>query len=208
MDNLSTNVQGSLDYSRHLTKKKAPKNEEMKMKTVAADRLSSKSKSTVIEIVDPVKTQSNPDCPKCNPKQSFLRRKFLAKIFDRWILERKLEHYGIEFVKTRNPLNILKKHFTSPLVAGTSSIDWKFLPSELGKMSTDQRGKLKTALQTLILNKEKELQIEDEERLLQTTRQKNLKIQLHDLEVLARSIMKPYVNLYPSCEELNRLMLA
>lgn len=204
MDNMSTNVQGSLDYSRHLTKKKAPKNVLTKIRMV--DRLG--SKSTVIEIFDPMKSQSNPDCPKCNPKKSFLRRKFLAKIFDRWTIEMKLQHYDINFIKTRNPLNFLKKHFTSPVVVVGASTDWKFLPTELGKLTAEQLGKVKTALQTLILNKEKELLVENEERLLQTTCQKNLKIQLHELEILARNIMKPYINLYPSCEELNRLMLA
>jgi hypothetical protein len=163
--------------------------------------------STVIEIIDPVKSQSYPDCPKCSQKKSYLRRRLFANVFDRWTLELKLHHYHIEYIRSRNPLNILKKHLTSP-VGAPFGTDWKFLSIELRKLSVEQLYKLRNAQQCLILNKTKELQVEKEERYLQNSCQQNMKKQLHELEALARDIMKPYVNLYPSCEELARLMLA
>lgn len=160
-----------------------------------------------VNVVEPRKSKSiSVKCPNCKRKSIFKKKAFFAEIFARWTLEMKLSHYKIDFVKTKHPLNCLRKYFTS----GTRdhNVSWKFNSIELTKLNSVQLLHLKRALEKILEIRNKELGIELEERAVLGSDQKLLKTKSVELESLARNIMKPYVNIHPLCEELARLMLA
>lgn len=198
-------LQTSGDFSRHLTKNKVTSNSlEAKPK---CQPVLQPVESTVITIVEPHRSKSFPGCPNCQKKGILKKSKLFANIFARWHLELKLHHYKIEFTKSRHPLNILKKHFTS---AGSlsSNVVWKFNPSELTSLDIVQLKQLKESLEGILHLRNEELKMEVEERVLLSNSQQDLRKQSMELECLARDIMKPYTNIHPLCEELARLMLA